>query len=150
MAVTDDGLGPSPGEPDPNEWPRGERARRRVPVLLKAIRDDMSLLGRQQLELGKQEMKEIASEKAVGAGLLTAGAVLALFMLGFMAFAGAEALALTLPRWASFLIIAGIFLILAVIAFFAGREALQRPAAPERTKQTVKEDVEWAKRQLKR
>ena len=151
MAVTtDQGLGPPPGEPDPNEWPRGERARRRVPVLLKAIRDDMSLLGRQQLELGKQEMKEIASEKAMGAGLLTAGAILGLFMLGFVAFAGAEALAITLPRWASFLIVAGVFLILTLIAVFAGREALRRPGAPERTKQTVKEDVEWAKRRLKR
>jgi membrane protein implicated in regulation of membrane protease activity len=110
----------------------------------------MSLLGRQQLELGKQEMKEIASEKAMGAGLLTAGAILGLFMLGFLAFAGAEALAITLPRWASFLIVAGVFLILTLIAVFAGREALRRPAAPERTKQTVKEDVEWAKRRLKR
>jgi hypothetical protein len=151
MAVTTDpGLGPAPGEPDPNEWPRGERARRRIPVLLRAIRDDISLLGRQQLELGKQEMKEIASEKAVGAGLLTAGAILGLFMLGFVAFAGAEGLAIVLPRWASFLIVAGVFLMLMLIAVFAGREALKRPATPERTKQTVKEDVEWAKRRLKR
>ena len=150
MAVTtDEGFAPAPGEPDPNEWPRGERARRRLPILLRAIRDDMSLLARQQAELGKQEFKEIASEKAVGAGLLTAGAILGLFMLGFIAFAGAEGLAIVLPRWAAFLIVAGIFLILALIAVFGGREALKRPAAPERTKQMVKEDVAWAKRRLK-
>jgi hypothetical protein len=151
MAVTTEpGLGPPPGEPDPNEWPRGERARRRLPILLRTIRDDMSLLGRQQLELSRQEFKEIASEKAAGAGLLTAAAILGLFMLGFLAFAGAEGLAIVLPRWAAFLIVAGIFLILTLIAVFAGREALKRPAAPERTKQMVKEDVEWAKRRLKR
>jgi hypothetical protein len=151
MAVTtDSGLGPAPGEPDPNEWPRGERARRRIPILIRAIRDDMSLLARQQMEFSKQEAKEIAAEKAVGAGLLTAGAILALFMLGFVAFAGAEGLAIVLPRWASFLIVAGIFLILTLVAVLAGREALKKPAAPERTKQMVKEDVEWAKRRLKR
>lgn len=151
MAVTDRGLEPpAPGEPDPNEWPRGERARRRIPVLLRAIRDDMSLLGRQQLELGKQEFKEIASEKAAGAGLLTAGAILALFMLGFLAFAGAEGLAIVLPRWAAFLIVAGVFLVLGAIALVVGRQALASPTTPERTKQTVKEDVAWAKRRLKR
>ena len=150
MAVTDYGLGPTPGEPDPNEWPRGERARRRFPVLLRAIRDDMSLLGRQQLELGKQEFKEIASEKAAGAGLLTAAAIFGLFMLGFIAFAGAEGLAIVLPRWAAFLIVAGVFLILGAIAVIVGRQALASPTTPERTKQIVKEDVEWAKRRLKR
>ena len=151
MAVTDYGVRPpDPGEPDPNEWPRGERARRRLPLLLRAIRDDMSLLGRQQLELSRQEFKEIASEKAAGAGLLTAAAILGLFMLGFAAFAGAEGLAIVLPRWAAFLIVAGVFLLLGAIAVLVGREALKRPAAPERTKQMVKEDVEWAKRRLKR
>jgi hypothetical protein len=151
MAVTTDaGLGPAPGEPDPNEWPRGERARRRIPILLRAIRDDVSLLARQQAELGKEEFKEIASEKAAGAGLLAAGAILALFMLGFLAFAGAEGLAIVLPRWAAFLIVGGVFLILGAIALLAGREALKRPAAPERTKQMVKEDVAWAKRRLTR
>ena len=151
MAVTTDpGPAPPPGEPDPNEWPRGERARRRIPVLLRAIRDDMSLLARQQAELGKEEFKEIASEKAAGAGLLAAGAILALFMLGFLAFAGAEGLAIVLPRWAAFLIVGGVFLILGAIALLAGREALKRPAAPERTKQMVKEDVAWAKRRLTR
>lgn len=151
MAVTEHELGPpAPGEPDPNEWPRGERARRRIPLLLRAIRDDMSLLARQQLELGKQEFKEIASEKAAGAGLLTAAAILGLFMLGFLAFAGAEALDITLPRWAAFLIVAGVFLVLAAIALFAGRQALASHATPERTKETVKEDVAWAKRRFKR
>ena len=110
----------------------------------------MSLLGRQQLELGKQEFKEIASEKAAGAGLLTAGAILGLFMLGFLAFAGAEGLAIVLPRWAAFLIVAGVFLVLGAIALVVGRQALASPTTPERTKQTVKEDVAWAKRRLKR
>ena len=151
MAVTTEpGLGPPPGEPDPNEWPRGERARRRLPLLLRAIRDDVSLLARQQAELSRQEFKEIASEKAAGAGLLTAGVILALFTLGFVAFGGAEGLAIVLPRWAAFLIVGGVFLLLTLIAVFAGRAALKRPSAPERTKQMVKEDVEWAKRRLKR
>ncbi len=152
MAATTDGaLGPPPpGGPDPSERPRGERARRRLPVLIRSIGADMSLLAKQQMEFGKQEFKEIAQEKAAGAGLLAAAVVFGLFMVGFLAFAGAEGLANVLPRWAAFLIVAGLFLIAGAIAVVVGRQALSKPATPERTKQMVKEDVEWAKRRLHR
>ena len=68
----------------------------------------------------------------------------------FVSLAGAAALDLVLPRWAALLIVAGIYLVLAVIAVVIGRNALAAPATPERTKQTVKEDLEWAKHKLQR
>ena len=48
------------------------------------------------------------------------------------------------------MIVGGVYLLLAVIAAALGRQALAAPATPERTKQIVKEDVEWAKQTLKR
>lgn len=125
-------------------------ARQRLPVLLRTIGSDVSLLVRQQAELARQEMKEKAAEKATGGGLLLGAGILALFVLGFLGFAGAAALDLVLPTWASFLIVAAVYLIGGVIAGLAGRQAMSTPATPEQTKETVKEDVAWAKRRLKR
>ena len=127
-----------------------ERARQGLQELLRSIGTDLSLLIRQQVALAKEEMRGIAAEKATGGALLAAAAVFALFVLGFASLAGAAALDLVLPRWAALLIVAGIYLVLAVIAVLIGRNALAAPATPERTKQTVKEDLEWAKRKLKR
>ena len=127
-----------------------ERARQGIQELLRSIGTDLSLLIRQQVALAKEEMRGIAAEKATGGALLAAAAVFALFVLGFASLAGAAALDLVLPRWAALLIVAGIYLVLAVIAVLIGRNALAAPATPERTKQTVKEDLEWAKRKLQR
>jgi hypothetical protein len=56
-----------------------------------------------------------------------------------------------LPKWLAWLIVGGTFLILAGSAAFIGLRHLKKPPlAPEETKRTVKEDVEWAKAQLKR
>ena len=127
-----------------------ERARQGLQELLRSIGTDLSLLIRQQVALAKEEMRGIAAEKATGGALLAAAAVFALFVLGFASLAGAAALDLVLPRWAALLIVAGIYLVLAVIAVVIGRNALAAPATPERTKQTVKEDLEWAKHKLQR
>jgi hypothetical protein len=127
-----------------------ERARQGLQELLRSIGTDLSLLIRQQVALAKEEMRGIAAEKATGGALLAAAAVFALFVLGFASLAGAAALDLVLPRWAALLIVAGIYLVLAVITVLIGRNALAAPATPERTKQTVKEDLEWAKRKLQR
>ena len=127
-----------------------ERARQGLQELLRSIGTDLSLLIRQQVALAKEEMRGIAAEKATGGALLAAAAFFALFVLGFASLAGAAALDLVLPRWAALLIVAGIYLVLAVIAVLIGRNALAAPATPERTKQTVKEDLEWAKRKLQR
>jgi protein-S-isoprenylcysteine O-methyltransferase Ste14 len=127
-----------------------ERDRLRLQELIRSIAADLSLLIRQQVALAKEEMRGIAAEKATGGALLAAAAVFALFVLGFASLAGAAALDLVLPRWAALLIVAGIYLVLAVIAVLIGRNALAAPATPERTKQTVKEDLEWAKRKLQR
>jgi protein-S-isoprenylcysteine O-methyltransferase Ste14 len=127
-----------------------ERARLRLQELIRSIGADLALLIRQQVALAKEEVRGIAAEKATGGALLVAAAVFALFVLGFVSLAGAAALDLVLPRWAALLIVAGIYLVLAVIAVLIGRKALAAPATPERTKQTVKEDLEWAKRKLQR
>lgn len=149
MDVSTDGGFGSP-TPDATAPPTSEEARRRLPQLMRAIGADVTLLARQQRDLAKQEFQEIAAKKAGGGALFAAAAVLALFVIGFLGAAGAAALDLVLPRWAAWLIVAGVYLLAGAIAFLIGRRLMAEPATPERTKQMVKEDVEWAKHRIKR
>ena len=147
MDVIPNDMGPFTAPPGPTLNPP---ASRRLPQLVRSIGSDVSLLVRQQADLAKQEMKQKAGEKAFGGGLLFGAAILALFVLGFLGFAGAAALDLVLPAWAAFLIVAVGYAIGGTIAALVGRQAVATPATPEQTMQTMKEDVEWAKRRLRR
>lgn len=55
-----------------------------------------------------------------------------------------------LARRAALLIVAGVFLPLAAASAVFGRARLKQPVAPEQAKRTIREDVEWAKAQLRR
>jgi apolipoprotein N-acyltransferase len=86
-----------------------------------------------------------------GAAAFGAAAVMGLFLVGFLAAAAAAALALVLPSWAALLIVAGVFLLAAVVAVMIGRARMKSPPiAPEKAKANLKEDVEWARAQLRR
>jgi MFS family permease len=119
--------------------------------LLRSIAADISTLVTKQIELAKQEIGEMVGTRAKAVGVFGAAAVLGLFVIGFLGLAGAEALDLVLPRWAAMLIMAGVFAILAAVAIVAARGWLRSSASkPELTQESLKEDVRWAKQQLKR
>jgi MFS family permease len=119
--------------------------------LLRSIAADISTLVSKQIELAKQEIGEMVGTRAKAVGVFGAAAVLGLFVIGFLGLAGAEALDLVLPRWAAMLIMAGVFAILAAVAIVAARGWLRSSASkPELTQESLKEDVRWAKQQLKR
>ena len=119
--------------------------------LVGRVAGDAGTLVRKELELARQEVAEGMAARAKGAAAFGAAGVFGLYLLGFLAAAGAAALALVLPLWAALLIVAGVFLILALIAAAAGRSAMRsRPVSPEKAKANLKEDVEWAKAQLRR
>ena len=105
---------------------------RSMPELIKAVATDTSTLVKQEVELARHEIVEALVARAKAAGAFAAGGVMALYVL-------------------LFLIVAGAFAVLALGAVLFGRFRIKRPPmAPEETKRTVKEDVEWAKTQLRR
>ena len=122
-----------------------------IAEVVRAIAADLSLLVRQQIELAKQEMSEAAMARARGVGAFVAAGVLSLFVVGFLGMTLAAALAIVLPNWLANLIVAGLFLLIAIVAVLLGRASMTTPrATAERTKETLKEDVEWAKQQIRR
>jgi len=153
------GTGPPPGRPDHEALPSPggssygtvPNGGRGVAPLLRSIAADMSTLVSKQIELAKQELAEMVGTRAKAVGVMGAAAVLGLFVVGFLGMAGAEALALVLPRWAAMLIVGAVFALLAVIAILVARSWLRSAATkPDLTTESLKEDVEWAKQQLKR
>jgi uncharacterized membrane protein YqjE len=119
--------------------------------LIGSIVADVSTLITKQVELAKQELGEMVSARAQGVGGFAVAAVLALFVIGFLGLTIAEALDLVMPRWAAMLTVTGLFGLLAAIAVVTARARLRSaPAAPELTRASLKEDVEWAKRRLTR
>jgi membrane protein len=153
----DDGGGGAPqvGVPPPGtappDAPGTTNGARGTGPLLRSIAADIQTLVSKQIELAKQEIGEMVGTRAKAVGVFGAAAVLGLFVIGFLGMAGAEALDLVLPRWAAMLIMAGVFAALAAIAIVAARSWLRSSASkPELTQESLKEDVRWAKQQLKR
>ena len=119
--------------------------------LVKDIAADASSLVRKEVELAKQELLEAVTARLKAAGAMVAAGVFGLFMLGFLGLAAAAALDLIFPAWLAALIVAGGFAVIAGPAVLFGlRKMKAPPLAPEETVRTVKEDVEWARAQLKR
>jgi MFS family permease len=146
---------PGAGIPSPEAVPPAElgssNGGRGTGPLLRSIAADISTLVSKQIELAKQEIGEMVGTRAKAVGVFGAAAVLGLFVIGFLGMAGAEALDLVLPRWAAMLIVAGVFGVLAAVAIVLARGWLRSSATkPELTQESLKEDVRWAKQQLKR
>jgi hypothetical protein len=107
---------------------------------------DLSLLMRQEIELAKAEARAAAISAGLGAALLGLAGGLALFGTIALTIGFAESLdSLGLTRGWAFLAVAGIFLVLAGLLGLFGISRLMRIKPPERTMQTVKDDVAWIK-----
>ncbi len=119
--------------------------------LVGQVAGDVGTLVKKEVELARQEILEGVTARLKAVAAFAVIGVIALFIVGFLAGAGAAALDLVMPLWAALLIVAGVFLVIAgLAAAFGVRRLKAPPLSPEQTKQTIKEDVEWAKAQLRR
>jgi Putative Actinobacterial Holin-X, holin superfamily III len=128
-----------PQESDLRHLPLGE--------LVKQLAEETSMLVRQELELAKAEMTQKGRRAGLGLGQLGGAGVVALYGLGSLTACFIAALALLVPVWAAALIVTVVYGIVAGVLAMIGRRQLQQstPLAPEKTQQTIKEDIEWVK-----
>jgi hypothetical protein len=91
---------------------------------------------------------EFAKVKA-SAPLLVVGSVAGFLAAFFLAWAAFYALTVVVPTWAAALIVAGVLAILGGMTLAAGLKALQQVHPPQQTIASVKENVQWAKQQIK-
>lgn len=126
--------------------------RRLVGAVMASAVAGFRTLARQHLELAKIEVVEAASVRGQGVGLMAAAAVVIMYAIGFIAAAGAAALALVWPVWAAILTVAVVMIVVALALVLVGRRAIRKapPLAVLQTRETLKEDARWAKRQIER
>jgi uncharacterized membrane protein YqjE len=123
----------------------GDGTQKSAGQLMKEVTEDLSTLVRKEIELAKQELGQSVAAKLKGAALIAIAGVMGFFALIFALLAARDALAIVVPEWAADLITMGALLFIGLIGILVARRKLATPVSAEMTKQTIKEDVEWAK-----
>ena len=132
-----------PGDSDLRERSMGE--------LLRQLSEQTTRLVHQELELAKAELTHKGKQAGAGAGLFGGAGALGLAALGALTACFILALNAIMPAWLAALIVAVVYGAIAAFLALRGRDKVKQatPLIPEQTIETVKEDVEWAKTQMR-
>jgi len=105
---------------------------------------------RSEIQLAKTEVKEETSKAAKASAVIAIGAVLGLYSIGFLLLTLVRGLENVTAPWLATLIVAVLVGVVAFIAISVGRTRMKQVhPTPDKTIQTVKENVEWAKDQTR-
>jgi uncharacterized membrane protein YqjE len=123
---------------------------RSMTEILKDIIGNVQEIVRGEVRLAKQEARTEAAKAWNSARMLIVGGILALFALGYVLLGIVYALALAIPAWAAAGCVGIVVAIAAAASISAGRNRwkLVHPA-PEKTIETIKENVQWMKNQAR-
>ena len=124
---------------------RGSNGKKSVGQLVKEISEDFSTLIRKEIDLAKQELGSSVAAKAKGMASIVIAATFGFFALIFMLLALRDGLSTFLWTWVADLATALILILIGAGAVLFARKKLATPIKADLTKQTVKEDIEWAK-----
>jgi uncharacterized membrane protein YqjE len=117
-------------------------------LLAKLSQDSADLL-KTQVELTKAEVREEVREASRAGVAFGVAGLLGFLALLLLSFAAAWGLSEIVPEGVAFLIVGVVFAAIAAVAFLVGRKTVeQADFVPHDTIETVKEDVQWAKRQM--
>ncbi len=140
--------GPTSGLKD--DVRRGTDEVRGISEELGGIADDLRDLVRTEVELAKAEVREQVSlvvKSAIFAGVALVAAMLTLI---WVALTATYALDLAVPLWLAALIVTvALGAVAAISGLMVKSRIKQVSVVPKRTMNSVKEDVTWAKQQLK-
>jgi protein-S-isoprenylcysteine O-methyltransferase Ste14 len=123
---------------------------RSIGELLADLMREISTLVREEVSLAKSEMSQKAALVGKDVGMMAVGGVLA--FAGYLAVQDAAVLALSnvMPVWAASLVVGLVVIAIAAAIAIKGLNSLKRQnLAPQQTVETLKEDVQWAKQQVK-
>ncbi len=116
--------------------------------LFKQLADQTTALVRQEVELAKAELAQKGKRVGIGAGMFGGAGVLGLYALGALTATFILLLDKAIDEaWLAALIVTVVYGAIAGVLALLGRNKVQQamPPAPERTMQSVKQDVETTK-----
>ena len=124
-----------------------EKRQESVSELIKDLSRDISDLVRQEIELARAEMMEKGKKAGIGAGMFGGAALMGAAAVGGSMATIVIVLDLWMPLWLAALITTVVYAAVAAVLAMRGRDELRQTGTPipEKTKESVKEDIQWAK-----
>jgi uncharacterized membrane protein YqjE len=118
--------------------------------VMQSIVGNIQDIVRSEVRLAKTEVREEAAKTKTAASLLGGGAAIGIFAALFLLLSIVFALALFVPLWAAALILGTVLAVAAGALIVTGLKQLKRVhPTPERTVETIKENVAWVKQRTK-
>jgi cytochrome c biogenesis protein CcdA len=115
--------------------------------LVKFATGSVSQLVKSEIELAKLELRDDAKRAALGSTLFAVAGVTAAVVVILLSIAFAYGLiTLGIWNWAAFLIVAGVYVVLAGALVGIGLLRMKRMSRASRTRRTVKEDIAMLRR----
>jgi len=117
--------------------------------LVKDIIDLLQDMIRSEVRLAKAEIKEEAIDGGKALSLLAGGALLCLYSIGLFLLACVYGLSVLMPPALAALIVSVVAGAGAAVLGYYGKARLKMVKPPEKTIESIKENVEWAKNQMR-
>lgn len=122
---------------------------RSVPEVLQDIVGNIQEIIRSEFRLAKAEVKQEATKAAPPFKMIVIGAAIGFYALGFLLFTLMMGLATVLATWLAALIVGAGLGVIALVLITSAVKRLKNVNVPERTIESMKENVQWAKNQIK-
>jgi hypothetical protein len=130
-----------------NDVHQNELREQPIGELLKQLANESTTLMRQELELAKAEMREKAGKAGPGFGMWGAAGVVGLLAGGALTAFLILALDGVMPNWLAALLVGLVYAATAGVLYVNGKHRVEDAGSPvpQKTIESVKEDVQWAK-----
>jgi uncharacterized membrane protein YqjE len=119
--------------------------------LLRDLSDHTTTLVKQEMELAKAELQEKGKQAGLGAGMFGGAGLFGLGAFAALTACLIAALDQVMEIWLAALVVAVAYAVIAVVLAMTGKQRVKQavPPVPEQAKDSVKEDMEWAKTQAR-
>jgi uncharacterized membrane protein YqjE len=126
------------------------QTQRSVPEVLQNIVSNLQEIIRSEFLLAKTELKEEAKQAAKPVTTFGVGLVFGIYGMGLLLLAATYALALVVPVWlAALLVGTGLAIVAFALMSSSGKKLKRINPTPDKTIQSLEENVQWAKHQIK-
>jgi uncharacterized membrane protein YqjE len=119
--------------------------------LLKDLSDHTTTLVKQEMELAKAELQEKGKQAGLGAGMFGGAGLFGLGAFAALTACLISALDQVMEIWLAALVVAVAYAVIAAVLAITGKQKVKQavPPVPEQAKESVKEDMTWAKTQAR-
>jgi hypothetical protein len=122
------------------------QVQRSIPTVLLDVVNNLQDIIRSEFRLAKTELKEEASRVARPTAAFATGLVLGAYAIGLFLLASVYGLSVVMPPWLAALLVGAVVAgIAGAFLASAGKELKRFNPTPEKTIQSVQENLQWAK-----